>query len=125
MRLAQIPQHVSQIPQRVSQLAEEYEVSERLNDASRKLGEVSEKVYDRMTVAGEAARKGTMAAYRTALEHPKTAVGGIILAAALVGGLLWYVFGDSRQPVQRRRHATRMRAGAERRKRHRGARASA
>lgn len=114
------------IPQRVSQLAEEYEVPERLNDASRKLGEVSEKVYDRMTVAGEAARKGTMAAYRTALEHPKTAIGGVILAAALVGGLLWYVFGDSRRPVQRRRHTTRMRAGAERRKRQRGgARAAA
>jgi hypothetical protein len=52
-----------------------------------------------------------------ALEHPRTSVAGIILAAALVGGLLWYMFGDSRRPVQRRRTHTRMRAGTERRRR--------
>src|SRR5262245_54129729 len=118
MRLVQIPRHVSH-------LAEEYEVPERLNEASRKLGEVSEKVYDGMSVAGEAARKGAVAAYRTALEYPRASIGGVILAAALIGGLLWYVFGDSRRPVQRRRHSTRVRAGAERRKRQRGERASA
>jgi hypothetical protein len=116
---------LAQIPQRVSQLAEEYEVPERVNDASRKLTEVSGKVYDHMSVAGDAARRGAMTAYRHALEHPRSSIGGIILAAAIVGGVLWYVFGDWRRPAQRRRHATRVRAGAERRKRQRGARASA
>ena len=46
-----------------------------------------------MSVAGEAARRHAMAAYRTALDHPRTSIGGIIIAA-LVGGLLWYMFGD-------------------------------
>jgi hypothetical protein len=78
-----------------------------------------------MTVASEAARKGALAAYRTALEHPRTSIGGIIVTAAIVGGVLWYVFGDWRRPVQRRRHATRARAGVERRKRQRAARATA
>jgi hypothetical protein len=109
---------LAQIPERVQQLSEQYEVPERLTDASKK-------AYHHLSAAGETARKGAMAAYRTALEHPRTSIGGIILAAALVGGLLWYMFGDASRPVQRRRSGTRMRAGAERRKRHRAARATA
>jgi hypothetical protein len=47
----------------------------------------------------------------------------LILAAALVGGALSYVFGEARKPAQRRRitHAR----GAARRKRGRAARAAA
>ena len=79
-------------------------------------------LYDSMSVAGEAARRHAMAAYRTALEHPRTSIGGMIIAAALVGGLLWYMFGDERRPVQRRRRtASRVRAGSERRRKHRSA----
>jgi hypothetical protein len=103
-----------QVSNRVADLAEQYEVPERLNRA-----------YDKVSAAGEAARQGAMAAYRTALEHPKTSIGGLILAAALVGGLLWYMFGDERRPVQRRRHTSRVRAGTERRRKHRAARAAA
>ena len=113
---------LEQISNRVANLAEKYEVPEQLNQASRKLGEVTEKVYDRMSVAGDAARRHAMAAYRTALEHPKSSIAGIVLAAAVVGGVLWYVFGDWRKPpVQRRRHGSRVRAGAERRRKHRAA----
>lgn len=110
---------LAEIPSRVAQLAEDCEVTEHLTDASRK-------VYDRMSAAGETARQGAIAAYRTALEHPKTSIGGVILAVALVGGALWYVFGNWRRtPVQRRRHGTRMRAGTERRRKHRVARPAA
>ena len=113
---------MADISSRAADLAERYEVPEHLNQASRKLSEVSEKVYDRMSTAGEAARRGALAAYRTALEHPKTSIGGIIIAAALVGGLLWYMFGDERRPVQRRRAgASRLRAGTERRRKGRSA----
>ena len=113
---------LEQISNRVANIAEKYEVPEQLNQASRKLGEVTEKVYGRMSVAGDAARRHATAAYRTALEHPKASVAGIVLAAALVGGVLWYVFGDWRKPpVQRRRQSSRVRAGAERRRKHRSA----
>src|SRR5688572_17605989 len=78
---------LAQIPNRVVQLAQDCEVTERVTDASRKLGELSGKVYDRMSVAGETAKKGAAVAYRAALTHPKTSIGGIIIAAALVGGL--------------------------------------
>jgi len=119
MRLAQFTNRATE---RATALAEKYEIPEHLDNASQKLSEVSGKVYDRMSVAGEAARRHAMAAYRTALEHPKTSIGGIILAAALVGGLLWYMFGDERRPVQRRRRTgSRVRAGTERRRKQRSA----
>jgi hypothetical protein len=108
---------LAQISNRAAQLSERYEVPEHLSSASRKLSEVSGKVYHGVSAAGEAARKGALAAYRAALAHPKTSIGGVIVAAALVGGLLWYLFGDPRRPVQRRRTHTRMRAGTERRRR--------
>ena len=118
---------LEQISERMADLAEKHEVPQHLEQASRTLGEVSGKVYDRLSVAGEAARRGAAMAYRTALEHPRTSIGAVIVAAALVGGVLWYVFGDWRKPpVQRRRAGThRVRAGAERRRRTRSARAAA
>lgn len=113
---------LAQLTNRAAELSEKYEVPEHLDNASRKLSEVSGKVYDSMSVAGEAARRHAMAAYRTALDHPRTSIGGIIIAAALVGGLLWYMFGDERRPVQRRRRtSSRVRAGMERRRKHRSA----
>ena len=113
---------LAQLTNRAAELSEKYEVPEHLDNASRKLSEVSGKVYDSMSVAGEAARRHAMAAYRTALEHPRTSIGGMIIAAVLVGGLLWYMFGDERRPVQRRRHTgSRVRAGTERRHKRRSA----
>lgn len=109
---------LAQVSNRVAELSERYEVPE-------KLGRVSEKVYDGVSVAGEAARKGAAMAYRAALEHPKTSIGGIIIAAALVAGALWYVFGDRRRSAPRKRIAARVRTGAERRKRSRAARPAA
>lgn len=113
------------ISNRAAELSEQYEVPKHLDNASRKLSEVSSKVYDQLGVAGDAARRGAVAAYRTALEHPKTSIGGIIIAAALVGGLIWYMFGNERRPVQRRRTQTRVRAGSERRRKPRAARPAA
>jgi hypothetical protein len=119
MRLAQVTNRVADLSDRVADLSEKYEVPE-------KLGRVSEKVYDGVSVASQAARKGAIAAYRTALEHPRASVGGIIIAAALVGGVLWYVFGNWRKtPIQRRRAPARVRAASERRRRSRAARAAA
>lgn len=119
MRLEQLTNRAAE---RAVALSEKYELPEHLDNATRKLSDVSGKIYDRMSVAGEAARRHAMAAYRTALDHPRTSIGGIIIAAALVGGLLWYMFGDERRPVQRRRRTgSRVRAGMERRRKHRSA----
>jgi hypothetical protein len=82
---------------------------------AEKVGPISEKVYERAGVAGNAVREGTERAYRLALEHPRTSVGAVVVAAALIGGLLWYLFGDSRRPVERRRKGQRVRAVSERR----------
>jgi len=110
---------LAEVSNRVAELSEKYEVPQKLN-------RVSEKVHDQMSVAGDAARRGATIAYRAALEHPRTAIGGVILAAVLVGGALWYVFGEWRRTAApRRRHATRVRGGAERRRKPRQARASA
>ena len=102
-------------------------LAEVTKEVSNQLSEASERyqVPQRLRAAGEAARQGAHAAYRMALDHPRTSAAGIILAAALVGGLLWYLFGDSRRPVQRRQTHTRVRARTERRKRSRAARAAA
>jgi hypothetical protein len=116
---------LAQVPNRLAQMADDCEVTERLTDASKKLGQFSEKAYDRMSVAGEAARRGAVMAYHTALQHPRTSIGGLIVAAAVVGGILWYVFGDRGQAAPRKRTTKRVRAGAERRKTARQTRAAA
>jgi len=116
---------LAEISNRAAELSDQYEVPKHLDNASRKLSEVSSKVYDQLGVAGQAARKGAEAAYRTALDYPKTSIAGIVLAAALVGGLLWFMFGDERRPVQRRRVHSRVRAGTERRRKPRTRHASA
>jgi ElaB/YqjD/DUF883 family membrane-anchored ribosome-binding protein len=114
MRLADVSSRLAEVPGRVSEVAERYQVPERVSEASRK-------VYQGMTLAGEAARRGANVAYRLAREHPRTSIGATIAAGLLIGGLLWYMFGDSKHPVQRRRTPTRARAGTERRKRARAA----
>jgi hypothetical protein len=63
------------------------------------------------------------AAYRMAREHPGTSVASLVIATALIGGVLWYLFGDPKNPVERRRRGGRVRAVSERRRRHARARA--
>ena len=98
----------------------------KLAEVPRRLNEVSEQyqVPQRLRAAGETACNSARAAYRTALEHPKTsASAGLILAAALVGGVLWYLFHDRRTAAQR--HPARARPTSERRKRAKHAKAAA
>jgi hypothetical protein len=118
MRLAQISRRLTGYSQD--------QVADRLSDASSRLGEVSGNAYERVSAAGQAARSAAQAAYRAALAHPKTSIGSIILAAALVGGVLWYVFGRE-EPASRRGSARRVRAGTRsaHRRRARAARAAA
>jgi hypothetical protein len=90
------------------------EVAERVVPMSRELaaqvGPLSQKAYQQ-------ARYGAEVAYRAALNNPRTSIAGVVLAAAVIGGLLWYMFGDARKPVERRRKGPRVRAVSERRKR--------
>jgi hypothetical protein len=99
----------------------------RLASVTERISPVSEKLYDGLNSAGEAVCEGAQVAYRAALDHPKTSIGGLILAAGLVAGALWYVFGDWRRPASRRGTAERVRAGTRNahRRRARGARAAA
>jgi len=97
----------------------------RLASITERISPVSEKLYDGVNSAGEAVSQGAQAAYRAALDHPRASIGGLILAAGLVAGALWYVFGDWRRPASRT--ATRVRAGTRsaHRRRAKGARAAA
>lgn len=101
---------LAEVPSRLSEVSERYKVPERVSAASQK-------VYEGVSVAGDAARRSANAAYRMALEHPRTSIAGAIAAAAIIGGLLWYMFGDPRRPVERRRKPQRVRAKTERRTR--------
>lgn len=89
-------------------------VAEKVVPISR---EVAAQVAPISQKAYKQARYGAQVAYRAALEHPRTSIAGMVLAAAVIGGLLWYMFGDARKPVERRRKGPRVRAVSERRKR--------
>jgi hypothetical protein len=113
---------LAQVSSRLADLSEQYEVPQ-------KLGQVSEKVYEGIGAAGEAARKSAMAAgevarrgahaaYGIAREYPRASLASAVVAAALIGGALWYLFGDPKRPVERRRKGERVRAVSERRRRH-------
>ena len=79
-------------------------------EVAAQVGPLSQKAYRQ-------ARYGAEVAYRAALDNPRTSIAGLVLAAVAVGGLLYYMFGDSRKPVERRRRGQRVRAVSERRKR--------
>src|SRR5262245_5992080 len=102
---------LADVSSRLSDISERYRVPERVSAASQK-------VYEGMSAAGEAASKGAEAAYRYARANPRTSLGAVIVAVALVGGALWFVFGHERKPLQRRRRVARVRAGTERRRGH-------
>ena len=107
---------LSEVSNRLSEVAERYQVPERVNVASQRL-------YEGMSTAGEAARRGAHTAYQIAREYPRASVASALVAAALIGGALWYLFGDPKRPVERRRRGARVRAVSERRRRHARARA--
>ncbi|HKU45363.1 MAG TPA: hypothetical protein VJQ58_00660 [Burkholderiales bacterium] len=90
------------------------EVADRVVPMTREIaaqvGPLSQKAYRQ-------ARHGAQVAYRAALDNPRTSIAGVIVAAALVGGLLYWMFGNPRKPVERRRKGPRVRAVSERRKR--------
>lgn len=99
----------------------------KLAEVPRRLNEVSEQyqIPERLRAAGETARQGAHSAYRMALEHPKSsATAGIILAAALVTSVLWYLFHDRRSSAPQRSSGTRA-ASERRKKRAKTARAAA
>jgi hypothetical protein len=100
----------------------------KLAEVPRRLNEVSEQyqIPQRLRAVGETACESAQSAYHMALKHPRTsATAGIALAAALIGGVLWYLFHDRRTSSPQRSQATRARTGAERRKRAKSARQAA
>jgi hypothetical protein len=112
MRLAEVTKEVSK---HLSEVSERYDVPQRLRT-----------VQDSALRGAEAARRHAHTAYQVALENPRTAIGGAILAAAVIGGVLWYLFRERRAPASRGRAGGRVRAGTERRRtRHRSRAASA
>jgi hypothetical protein len=102
---------LAQVSSRLADLSGQYEVPQ-------KLGQVSEKVYEGIGAAGEVARRGAHAAYGIAREYPRASLASAVVATALIGGVLWYLFGDAKRPVERRRKGERVRAVSERRRRH-------
>ena len=113
MRLAQVTRDVAD---QLTEASERYQVPQRLRYAGETARETAR-------LASESARRGAQQAYQIALEHPRTsAAAGIILAAAIVGGVLWYIFGTERQ--EQRRPRARVRAGTGR-KRAKSSRAAA
>ena len=110
--------NLANMANRVNEVAQRYQVPERLDTAKETISDLSGRMAERMSAASQTA-------YRYARENPRTSVASAIVAAMLVGGLLWYMFGDRNHPVQRRRPGNRVRAGTERRRHHRGARPSA
>jgi hypothetical protein len=104
MRLAEVTREVSN---QLNEASERYQVPQRLRYAGETARETAR-------MASETARRGAEHAYRMALEHPRTsAAAGIILAAAIVGGVLWYIFGNESTEPRRTR---RVRAGTGRKR---------
>jgi len=105
MRLAEVTKEVSN---HLSDVSERYQVPQRFRRAS-------DTAIDTARVAGDAARRGAHHAYRMALDNPRTSMAaGAILAAAVIGGVLWYIFGNERQQPVQRKARSRVRAGTKR-----------
>jgi len=113
MRLAEVTREVAD---QLNEASERYQVPQRLQMARETARRGAQVAYDN-------AYRGARHAYRVALDNPRaSAAAGVILAAAIVGGMLWYIFGRETEPEQRR--TRRVRAGTGR-KRARTTRASA
>ena len=117
MRLAEVTKDVSE---QLAEVAERYQVPERLRVAQDMARRGAQTAYD-------GAYRGAQRAYELARANPRTsAAAGVFLAAALVGGVLWYIFGrESEQEQQRRTRRVRAGTGRKRAKTTRSARATA
>ena len=83
------------------------DVAEQLNDVSERY-----QVPQRLQMARETARRGACLRQRLSRsaarlsrgdgESAPSAAAGVILAAAIVGGVLWYIFGSERAEEQQR-----------------------
>ena len=115
MRLAEVTRDVSD---QLSDVSKRYQVPQRLRRAS-------DTAVRGANVAYRGAQTAAQNAYHVALNHPRaSAAAGIILAAAIVGGVLWYIFGNE-QPEQRRTRRVRAGTGRKRAKTTRSSRAAA
>ena len=113
MRLAEVTREVAD---QLNEASERYQVPQRLQMARETARRGAQVAYDN-------AYRGARHAYRVALDNPRaSAAAGVILAAAIVGGMLWYIFG--RETEQEPRRTRRVRAGTGR-KRARSTRTSA
>ena len=105
MRLAEVTRDVAD---QLNDVSERYQVPKRLRVAQDMARRGAQVAYDN-------AYRGARSAYRVALENPRaSAAAGVILAAAIVGGVLWYIFGSERQ--QPRKPRARVRAGTGRKR---------
>ena len=111
MRLAEVTRDVAE---HLNDVSERYQVPQRLQMAKESARRSAQVAYDN-------AYRGAQQAYRVAMENPRaSAAAGVVLAAAIVGGVLWYIFGRQNEQPRRTR---RVRAGTGR-KRARTTRAS-
>jgi hypothetical protein len=99
---------LAEVSTRLNEVSDRYHVPERL----RLAGDTARKGAN---VAYDSARKGANAAYHLALEHPRASMAaGAVLAVAVIGGVLWTIFGHSR--LERRQPRQRVRAGSGKRR---------
>ena len=105
MRLAEVTRDVAD---QLNDVSERYQVPQRLRVAGDMARRGAQTAYDN-------AYRGARSAYRVALDNPRaSAAAGVILAAAIVGGMLWYIFG--RETEQEPRRTRRVRAGTGRKR---------
>ena len=118
MRLAEVTKDVSE---QLAEVAERYQVPERLRVASDVARRGAQTAYDN-------AYRGAQRAYQLARDNPRASVAaaGVIVAAAIVGGVLWYIFGrETEQEQQRTTRRVRAGTGRKRANTTRSARATA
>jgi hypothetical protein len=116
MRLAEVTRDVAD---QLNDVSERYQVPQRLQMARETARRGAHVAYDN-------AYRGAQHAYRVALEHPRaSAAAGVILAAAIVGGVLWYIFGSEREQQPRRSRRVRAGTGRKRARTTKSARAAA
>jgi hypothetical protein len=109
MRFVEVTKDMAgQLGEQLSDVSERYQVPERLRVASDTARRGAHTAY-------RGAYRGARHAYNLALDNPRaSAAAGVVLAAAIVGGVLWYIFGRETEPEQRR--TRRVRAGTGRKR---------
>ena len=104
MRLAEVTRDVTE---QLNDVSERYQVPQRLRHAGDTARRGAEHAYRH-------AYRGAQNAYQMALENPRaSAAVGVVVAAAIVGGVLWYIFGNRREE---QRPTRRVRAGTGRKR---------